>query len=110
MKNHVRKEYEKESTASYKIRINLKNFKKKVPLALEHFCPDFQTGFCRYSKRDNKVMKLISENKHSVIHVGNNVDKANPLPAGGDREEKEEPGKPSILTLIQRRVHLNIGF
>ena len=39
-------------------------------------------------------MKFIFENKHSVIHVGNNVDKANPLPAGGDREgERNKPGK-----------------
>ena len=46
-------------------------------------------------------MKFIFENKRSVIHVGNNVDKANPLPAGGDREGERKTWKAIISTLIQ---------
>ena len=54
--------------------------------------------------------KFIFENKHSVIHVGNNVDKANPLPAGGDREGERKTWKAIISTLIQEASKFEYEF
>lgn len=59
-----------------------------------------QNEFCRYRK-EYKVMKFIFENKSSVIHIENNVDKHNPFPAGWDRMWEKEVWKVIILTLIQ---------
>ena len=96
MKNHNGKEYEKESTIlQYKIKVKFQKLKKKNTSGpgATSVLPS-KVDSAGTAKR--QVMKFIFENKHSVIHVGNNVDKANPLPAGGDREgERNKPGKPS---------------
>lgn len=48
--------------------------------ALNHLFCAFQNEFC-WDSKENRVMKFIFENKHSVIHVENNVGKHNLLPA-----------------------------
>lgn len=56
-------------------------------------------------------MQFIFENKRLVIHVENNMNKANRLPAGWDRDrERKESGKAIILTLIQKASDLNMSF